>query len=134
MWSDPGRCLHTERAFHPDMQVLDKDAGNVKGLYRRAQSNLALGNLMECEADLQRALLEEPGNKDVRALFRVYKAKVCIIMDNFLYLVMLAYDTLWSTKGTDNLQLMVLLWSNVWYSMIIEGSIDNCDQLTGPAD
>ena len=48
----------------------------MKALYRRAQANLALGNLMECEADLKRALLEEPGNKDVRTLFKQYKAKV----------------------------------------------------------
>lgn len=48
----------------------------VKALYRRAQSHLALSDLVECEADLRRALLYEPGNKDVRTLFKQYKAQV----------------------------------------------------------
>ena len=48
----------------------------VKALYRRAQAHLALAHLEECEADLRRALLYDSGNKDVRALFKQYKAKV----------------------------------------------------------
>ena len=57
-------------------QVLEKDGGNVKALYRRAQGHLALGDYVETETDLKRALLEEPGNKDVRALFKRYKEQV----------------------------------------------------------
>ena len=57
-------------------QVLDKDSGNVKALYRRAQGHLAVGDFVEAEVDLRRALLEEPGNKDVRTLFKRYKEQV----------------------------------------------------------
>lgn len=57
-------------------QVLEKDPSVVKALYRRAQSHLALANLEECESDCRRALLYEPENKDVRALFKQYKAQV----------------------------------------------------------
>lgn len=56
--------------------MLEKDPSSVKALYRRAQANLALANLVECEGDLRRALLYESGNKDVRALFKQYKAQV----------------------------------------------------------
>ena len=57
-------------------QVLDKDGGNVKALYRRAQGHLAVADFVEAEVDLRRALLEEPANKDVRALFKRYKEQV----------------------------------------------------------
>jgi hypothetical protein len=55
---------------------LDKDGGNVKALYRRAQGHLAVGDFVEAEVDLRRAMLEEPANKDVRALFKRYKEQV----------------------------------------------------------
>lgn len=57
-------------------QVLEKDGGNVKALYRRAQARLALGEFVEAETDLKRALLEEPGNTGVRTLYKEYKQKV----------------------------------------------------------
>ena len=58
------------------MQVLEKDGGNVKALYRRAQGHLGVGDYVECEVDVKRALLEEPANKDVRALYKQYKTQV----------------------------------------------------------
>ena len=48
----------------------------MKALYRRAQGHLALADYVETEVDLKRALQEEPGNKDVRALFKRYKQQV----------------------------------------------------------
>ena len=54
-----------------------ENGANVTALYQRAQGYTSTADFVAAEVDIKRALLEEPGNKDVRALHKQYKVKVC---------------------------------------------------------
>ncbi|KAK9830144.1 hypothetical protein WJX72_009971 [[Myrmecia] bisecta] len=57
-------------------KVLESDSSNVKALYRRAQAYLGSQDHIEAECDIKRALEVDPHNRDVRALYKKYKADV----------------------------------------------------------
>jgi len=49
-------------------KALDKDPNNVKGLFRRAQCNMKIGNEHAAVVDLEQALALEPGNREITRL------------------------------------------------------------------
>lgn len=53
------------RPMHcPICQVLERDGGNLKALYRRAQAYLATGDFLEAEQDIRKALIEVRVGRD----------------------------------------------------------------------
>ncbi|KAL0047086.1 hypothetical protein WJX82_006178 [Trebouxia sp. C0006] len=56
-------------------KVLEKDPGNVKALFRRAQAYMLTQDHIEAKQDLDLALRAEPTNRDMRALLKKLKAE-----------------------------------------------------------
>ncbi|CAI8612500.1 unnamed protein product [Vicia faba] len=57
-------------------KVLDIESTNVKGLYRRAQASMQLGDLDLAEIDVKKALEVEPDNREVKLEYRNLKEMV----------------------------------------------------------
>lgn len=56
-------------------KVLEKDSGNVKALFRRAQAYMMTQDYVEAKQDLDLALQSEPTNRDMRALLKRLKSE-----------------------------------------------------------
>ncbi|KAI4378433.1 hypothetical protein MLD38_015913 [Melastoma candidum] len=56
-------------------KVLELDSGNIKALYRRSQANLKISNLGEARTDVQRALIIQPHNREVKLVYEELKEK-----------------------------------------------------------
>ena len=66
-------CLQTQafrKAAAHCTAALAVDACSVKGLYRRAQARVALGDVVDARADLRAAIAIDPSNTAVRALYK----------------------------------------------------------------
>lgn len=73
--------LHNYKEVNKNCEkVLEVDSGNIKALYRRAQSFLATQDFVEAECDLKRGLEEAPDNADLLALQK--KLKVVMRVQN----------------------------------------------------
>ncbi|XP_050913047.1 peptidyl-prolyl cis-trans isomerase FKBP62 isoform X2 [Lathyrus oleraceus] len=57
-------------------KVLDIESTNVKGLYRRAQASMQLGDLDLAEIDVKKALEVEPDNREVKLEYRNLKEMI----------------------------------------------------------
>lgn len=55
-------------------KVLERDGGNLKALYRRAQAYLATGDFLEAEQDIRKALIEDSDSSDFKLLLKKLKA------------------------------------------------------------
>ncbi|KAE9599730.1 hypothetical protein Lal_00045764 [Lupinus albus] len=56
-------------------KVLEKDPLNVKALYRRCQAYLKTSDLEKAEADIKRALIIDPNNRDIKIEYKELKHK-----------------------------------------------------------
>ncbi|KAL4420120.1 hypothetical protein ABPG77_000291 [Micractinium sp. CCAP 211/92] len=55
-------------------KVLERDGGNLKALYRRAQAYLATADYLEAEQDIRKGLFEDPNSTDFKLLLKKLKA------------------------------------------------------------
>ena len=58
------------------MQVLEKQSGNVKALFRRSTAHAELGDLPEAQRDLARARELDPSSADLAAATKRLRARV----------------------------------------------------------
>ena len=58
-------------------KALNIDPNNVKGLFRRAQSNMKTGNEHAAVVDLEQALALEPGNREITRLLSAARQLTC---------------------------------------------------------
>ncbi|XP_027350380.1 peptidyl-prolyl cis-trans isomerase FKBP65-like isoform X4 [Abrus precatorius] len=56
-------------------KVLECDPSNVKALYRRCQAYLKTSELEKAEADIKRALIIDPNNRDIKLEYKELKLK-----------------------------------------------------------
>ncbi|TKY62748.1 Peptidyl-prolyl cis-trans isomerase FKBP65 [Spatholobus suberectus] len=56
-------------------KVLEQDPLNIKALYRRCQSYLKTSDLEKAEADIKRALIIDPNNRDIKLEYKELKLK-----------------------------------------------------------
>ncbi|WJX78119.1 peptidylprolyl isomerase [Trifolium repens] len=56
-------------------KVLEQDPLNVKALYRRCQAYLKTSDLEKAEADIKRALIIDPNNRDIKLEYKELKLK-----------------------------------------------------------
>ncbi|XP_073221793.1 70 kDa peptidyl-prolyl isomerase-like isoform X2 [Cicer arietinum] len=56
-------------------KVLEQDHLNVKALYRRCQAYLKTSDLEKAEADIKRALIIDPNNRDIKLEYKELKLK-----------------------------------------------------------
>ncbi|KAI5427437.1 hypothetical protein KIW84_032742, partial [Lathyrus oleraceus] len=56
-------------------KVLEQDTLNVKALYRRSQAYLKTSDLEKAEADIKRALIIDPNNRDIKLEYKELKLK-----------------------------------------------------------
>ncbi|CAI8613777.1 unnamed protein product [Vicia faba] len=56
-------------------KVLEQDPLNVKALYRRCQAYLKTSDLEKAEADIKRALILDPNNRDIKLEYKELKLK-----------------------------------------------------------
>ncbi|KAH1257919.1 Peptidyl-prolyl cis-trans isomerase FKBP65 [Glycine max] len=56
-------------------KVLEQDPLNIKALYRRCQAYLKTSDLEKAEADIKRALIIDPNNRDIKLEYKELKLK-----------------------------------------------------------
>ncbi|KAL2320604.1 hypothetical protein Fmac_029573 [Flemingia macrophylla] len=56
-------------------KVLEQDPSNIKALYRRCQAYLKTSDLEKAEADIKRALIIDPNNRDIKLEYKELKLK-----------------------------------------------------------